>query len=164
MRYQPTSREPPLLWSRNTVGLVPILSHIGVSNIPKMAACNRKWLWNNVFLSYTSKQRNFNGYTYVFDVKQLDWTVLNTAVCRSEWEFKDGPCSRKRMYKNISPCIRDSNEILTVLPMFLASSIIIGLIQILFHVRVCGKFVVYIHFRLQTAIIDIIIDIPLTLT
>jgi len=30
-----------------------------------------------VYLSfYTSKQRNFNGYIYVFYVKQLDWTDL----------------------------------------------------------------------------------------
>jgi len=29
-------------------------------------------------------KRNFDGYTYVFDVKQLDWTDLNTAVCRGE--------------------------------------------------------------------------------
>jgi len=30
-----------------------------------------------------------NGYTYVFDVKQLDWTYLNTAFCRGEWEIRD---------------------------------------------------------------------------
>jgi len=44
--------------------------------------------------------------------------------------------------------------------MILASSIITGLIQILFHVKVYGKFMVYIHFWLQAAIFDI----PLTLT
>jgi len=33
---------------------------------------------------------NSNGYTYAFDVKKHDWTDLNTAVCRSEWEIKDG--------------------------------------------------------------------------
>jgi len=40
--------------------------------------------------------------------------------------------------------------------MFLASSIITGLIRILFHARACGKFVVglYIYFRLQAAIFD----------
>jgi len=55
-----------------------------------MAACNRKWLWNNVYLSlYTPKQQNSNGYTYVFDVKQLDWTDRNTAVCRGELEIKE---------------------------------------------------------------------------
>jgi len=37
---------------------------------------------------------------------------------------------------------------------FLASSIITGIIRILFPGRVCGKFVVYIHFRFQTAIFD----------
>jgi len=31
-----------------------------------------------------------DGYTYVFDVKQHDWTVLNTAVYRGEQEVKDG--------------------------------------------------------------------------
>jgi len=36
----------------------------------------------------------------------------------------------------------------------LASSIINGLNRILFHVRVYGKFVVYIHFRLQASICD----------
>jgi len=36
--------------------------------------------------------------------------------------------------------------------MFLASSIVTGLIWILFHVRVCGKFVVYKHFRFQATI------------
>jgi len=44
--------------------------------------------------------------------------------------------------------------------MFLVSSIITGLIQILFHVKICGIFVVYIHFRFEAAIFDI----PLILT
>jgi len=44
----------------------------------------------------------------------------------------------------ISACIHGSNEIPRDILMFLASNIITGLIRILFHVRVCGKFVVYI--------------------
>jgi len=27
--------------------------------------------------------------TYVFDVTEHDWTNLNTAVCRGDWEIKD---------------------------------------------------------------------------
>jgi len=34
-------------------------------------------------------QRNSNGYTYVLDVKQHDWSALNTALCRGEWEIKN---------------------------------------------------------------------------
>jgi len=36
----------PHLRSKNTVGLVRTLSYVRVSNISKMAACNRKWIWN----------------------------------------------------------------------------------------------------------------------
>jgi len=48
----------------------------------------------------------------------------------------------------ISACTHDSNKILTNILMFLTSSITTGLILILVHFRVCGKFVVYIQFRL----------------
>jgi len=34
--------------------------------------------------------QHFNGNAYVFDVKQHDVQDLNTAVCRGEWEIKDG--------------------------------------------------------------------------
>jgi len=80
------TEEPPFLWSRNryvvySANTLPRR----VSNVSKMVACNRKWIWNNVYLSlYTSKQRNSNGYTSVFDVIKVDWTDLNTAVCRGE--------------------------------------------------------------------------------
>jgi len=67
---------------------------VGMSEKSKMAVCNRKWLWNNIYISlYTWCQRNSKG--------------------------------------------------------VLASSIITGLIRILFHVRVCVKFVAYIHLRLR---------------
>jgi len=33
---------------------------------------------------------NSNGYIYVFDVKQHDWTDLYTAICRGAWEIKNG--------------------------------------------------------------------------
>jgi len=42
----------PFLRSRNTVELVRTLSNVRVSNISKMAAGNRKWVWNNVYLSW----------------------------------------------------------------------------------------------------------------
>jgi len=45
------SGKSPFLRSRNTVGLVWTLSHVKVSNLSKMTACNRKWIWNNVYLS-----------------------------------------------------------------------------------------------------------------
>jgi len=41
--------KPPFLRSRNTVGLMQTLSYVWVSNRSKMAACNRKWIWNNIF-------------------------------------------------------------------------------------------------------------------
>jgi len=52
--------------------------------------------------------------------------------------------------------MQDNNEIPLAITMFLASGIITGLIQTLFHVGVCHKCVVYI--RLQAAIFDV----PLT--
>jgi len=55
-----------------------------------MAACDRKCMWNNIYLSlYTLWQHNFNGFTYVINVKQHK-TDLNIAVCRGEWDIKDG--------------------------------------------------------------------------
>jgi len=75
-----------------------VLSDVRVGEKSKMAACNRKWLWNNVCLSlYTWWQRNFNGYGYVFEAKQLDWAgseyctmsgwVMHQKMtaCKREW-------------------------------------------------------------------------------
>jgi len=57
------SRETAILTSRNTVRT---FSYARVSDISKMAACNRMLIWNNVYISlYARQQRNANGYTYV---------------------------------------------------------------------------------------------------
>jgi len=66
---------------------VRTLSYVGENNISKMAACNRKWISNN---EYLGNEIPIYGYIYVFDVKHHDWIDLNTAVCRGEWEIKDG--------------------------------------------------------------------------
>jgi len=43
-----------------------IISYVRMSVISKMAARNRKCIWNNVYLSlYTCQQRNSNNYAYV---------------------------------------------------------------------------------------------------
>jgi len=57
------------------LGLMRTLFYVRVSNISKMAACRRKSIWNNVYLSlYARQQQNSNGYTYVFDdVMMLSW-------------------------------------------------------------------------------------------
>jgi len=42
---------PMFMRSSNTPGLVRILSYVRENGIPKMAVCNRKWIWNNVCIS-----------------------------------------------------------------------------------------------------------------
>jgi len=82
--------ETPFLLSRNTVGLVWTPSYARVSNISKMAACNRKYMEWRLSQLVREIATKFQGYTYVSDVKQHDWTDLHTAVFRGEWEIKDG--------------------------------------------------------------------------
>jgi len=88
--------------------------------------------------------------TTIFSVKQHNWTDQNTAVSRGWVSNKRWQSVTGSGYgiSYISVCIHDSNDISRIL------------FRIFFHVRVCGKFVEYIHFRLQAAIFDI----PLTLT
>ena len=71
---------PMFAGSGNTERLVGILSEVRVCRKSKMAAINRKWIGNNVYLSsYTRQQRNSNSYTHVFRVRLHDQTTAETA-------------------------------------------------------------------------------------
>jgi len=57
-----------------------VLSDVWVCRKSKMAAINRKLIWYNVYIStYSWLQRNFNGYSNIFEVQQLSGTSPNTA-------------------------------------------------------------------------------------
>jgi len=98
MRYQRTSRQGklPFFRSRNTIGLVRILSHVTVSNISKMAACNRKWIWNIDRLSQLLyiKVTKFHGW-----VRNQRWPLITGSAYEITY---------------ISACTQDCNEIPTV--------------------------------------------------
>ena len=86
---------PTFSGSGNTERLVTILmSDAWVSYKAKMAAINRTgndYTGNNVYLSsYTRKQRNSNGFTHVFGVRQHGETSLNTVRRLGMFEIKDG--------------------------------------------------------------------------
>jgi len=105
----------------------------------KIAACYRKWLWNNInFSLYTWWLRNSNGYIYVFDVKQHDWSKhcrLSRWVRNKRWRLVT---SSGFEITCISACIHDSNGIPTAILMFSRSGIMTALVRILSFVRVSG--------------------------
>jgi len=155
--------KPLFLRSRNTVGLVRILYYVRVSNISNMAACYRRWIGNNAYLSlYTHDSNEIPTAISMFSMSSNTTGLIYKLpfvgwVRNKKWRPETGSGYG---ITYIWVCIHDSNEITTAIPMFLASSIITELIRILFRVRVYGKFVAYTFFRLQAAIFDI----PLTLT
>jgi len=56
----------------------------------------------------------------VFDVKQHNWTDLNTAICLGEWKIKDGGLGPEEHMKQRDSTwsMRDINIIPTAIPMF----------------------------------------------
>jgi len=83
-------------------------------------------------------QRTFrrNHHFWDHETRQCEHTTTSGWVIYQRWPPVTGSAYE---IAYISACMRDSNEIPTDIPLFLASSIITGLIRILFHVRVCVK-------------------------
>jgi len=114
-------RKPPFLRSRNTAGLVRTLSYVRVSNISKMAACNRKWIWNNIYFSFvymiaTKFQRLYLCFRR--QATQLDWSghcCLSSWVRIQRWRLVTR-CGYE--ITHISACMHDSNEIPTAIPIY----------------------------------------------
>jgi len=105
------------------------LSYVRVSNISKMAAWNRKWIWNSVYLSLHIQNSN-----------EIATSMFSTASTRLDWSKH---CRESGSVRNlrwrpvagsghkitfISAYMRDSNEIPTAIPMFSMSSNTNGLI------------------------------------
>jgi len=108
-----------------------------------MTAWNRNWLWDNLSVCMRDSNKNSNGYTNVFDikrVKQHNWTDLNTAVCRGEWEIKDGglkPAVWNNVY--IAQLCENATNFQLQYILFLRSSnmpALVRILRILSYVRV----------------------------
>ena len=68
-----------ILESSNTVGLLQILSNVGVTGESKMAAINRKYIHNVLYLSlHVRQQRDSNCYPHIVGVPQHGGTIVNT--------------------------------------------------------------------------------------
>ena len=79
--------------SSNTVGLVWILSDVGVTGQANMAAINRKYTFNTVYPSlYLGLQQDYNGYNHhhIFGAQQHGGTSVNTLLRWCDWSIKDG--------------------------------------------------------------------------
>jgi len=75
--------------------LVRIPTYVRVSGISKMAACNRKWIWNNVYISaYAWQQRNSNGYAYAFELAQIHIIAVVISLLNhvyTSWDIRPYP-------------------------------------------------------------------------